>query len=132
MRAYSPDLRARVLRALDEGMSKREAARIFDVGLSTVKRYAKQRHETGSLASKPIPGRPARIEKVQQEALRSQIIASPEATLSRHCQLWEQAHGTRVSTATMSRAIRRLGWRYKNGRWVSPGAPRRFAPASDR
>ena len=61
MKAYSPDLRERILRALEGGMSTSEAARVFDVGISTVKRYVRQQQETGSLTPKPIPGRPARI-----------------------------------------------------------------------
>ena len=36
-----------------------------------------------------------------------------EATLERHCELWERGHGVRVSVATMSRAVRGLGWTYK-------------------
>jgi hypothetical protein len=40
VKAYSIDLRTKIMRAVDAGMSKSEAARVFDVGLSTVKRYA--------------------------------------------------------------------------------------------
>jgi transposase len=36
MKAYSPDLRARILGAVDAGMSKSEAARVFRVGRATV------------------------------------------------------------------------------------------------
>ncbi|MGN6362656.1 MAG: helix-turn-helix domain-containing protein, partial [Thermomicrobiales bacterium] len=36
MRAYSVDLRARIVRAVENGMSKAEAARRYEVGLSTV------------------------------------------------------------------------------------------------
>lgn len=125
MKAYSPDLRERILRALDGGMSPSEIARVFDVGLSTVKRYARQQRETGSLIPKPIPGRPARISAAEHAALRAQIEAYPTASLARHCELWEQAHGTRVSTATMSRVIRRIGWTYEDGCWVPLGPPKR-------
>ena len=34
-------------------------------------------------------------------------------TLDEHCRVWETEHGQRVSTATMSRAITRLGWTRK-------------------
>jgi transposase len=40
MKAYSKDLRRKIVNALGRGMSKAEAARIFGVGISTVKRYA--------------------------------------------------------------------------------------------
>lgn len=125
MKAYSPDLRARILRALDGGMSTSEAARVFDVGISTVKRYVRQQQETGSLTPKPIPGRPARIGTSDYAALQAQLEAYPAETLARHCDLWEQKHSTRVSIATMSRAIRRLGWIHKDGRWVPQGPSKR-------
>jgi transposase len=49
-----------------------------------------------------------------------------EATLERHCQLWEEHQGVRISLATMSRAIRnKLGWTLKNRRWVPPSETKR-------
>ena len=43
-----------------------------------------------------------------------QLEANDEATLERHCELWEEKRGVRDSVATMSRAIRnKLGWTYK-------------------
>jgi transposase len=125
MKAYSPDLRERILRALDGGMSTSEAARVFDVGISTVKRYVRQQRETGSLAPKPIPGRPARIGPAEHAALQAQLESHPTETLARHCELWEQQHGTRVSIATMSRVIRRLGWVHRDGRWVRASLAKR-------
>ena len=41
MRAYSEDLRKKIVTALERGMSKAEAARTFDVSLSSVKRYVR-------------------------------------------------------------------------------------------
>jgi transposase len=38
MKAYSKDLRQKIVDALGRGMSKAQAARIFGVGISTVKR----------------------------------------------------------------------------------------------
>lgn len=125
MKAYSPDLRERILRALEGGMSTSEAARVFDVGISTVKRYVRQQQETGSLAPKPIPGRPARIGTAEHAALQAQLEAYPVLTLARHCELWEQEYGMRVSIATMSRVIRRIGWIYKGGRWIPSGPSKR-------
>lgn len=45
MKAYSVDLRTKILEAGDKGMSKTEAARIFGVSRSAVKRYAAARRE---------------------------------------------------------------------------------------
>ena len=39
MKAYSEDLRLRIVAAVDRGMPRSEAARVFGVGQATVKRY---------------------------------------------------------------------------------------------
>jgi len=69
MKAYSSDLRTKIMDAVDAGMSKSEAARTFRVGLATIKRYAALRREQGSLVPKPPPGRPPTIRPEQQEIL---------------------------------------------------------------
>jgi transposase len=125
MRPYSPDLRAKILAAVDAGMSKSQAARIFDVGLATIKRYAALRRDHGTLAPKPHPGRRPLIRSEQQkEVLRAQLLAHPDAYLDEHCELWEAQTGVRLSTSAMSRTIRRLGFTRKKGRWVPPSATR--------
>jgi transposase len=118
MCAYSPDLRAKILAAVDAGLSKSQAARTFGVGLATIKRYAALRREQGSLDPKPHSGRPRTIRPEQQEVLRAQVTAHPAAYLDEHCVLWEAEWGVRISTSTMSRAIRKLGFTRKKGRWV--------------
>jgi transposase len=113
MKAYSQDLRERVVRAVDQGMSQREAARTFSVSEPTVKRYLKQRRETGSLAPKAIPGRPKKKIGHLLERLRPQLEAHPDATLKEHCRLWEAETGAKVSPSTIGRAIERLKWTRK-------------------
>jgi len=61
MRAYSTDLKERLVRAVADGQPMRGAARRFEVAVTTVKRAVVQERETGSLARKPIPGRPRAI-----------------------------------------------------------------------
>jgi transposase len=113
MKAYSTDLRERVVRAIEEGCPREEIVRLFGVSRATVKRYAKQYRETGDLAPKTIPGRPAVKEASLQSGLWSQLEANRDATLEEHCHIWEATHGQRVSAATMGRAIKNLGWTRK-------------------
>jgi len=113
MKAYSEDLRERVVTAVDQGMSRREVVRLFGVSEASIKRYLKLRHETGSLAPKAIPGCPPRKTGMLQERLRPQLEAHPDATLEEHCRLWEAQTGVKVSTSTMRRAIQRLRWTWK-------------------
>src|SRR6266536_3754180 len=112
-----PDLRERVLRAIDQGKAQKEVVDLFGVSLSTVKRYLKQRSQLGHVQPKKIPGRPPTKRAKLQESLLTQLEAYPDATFQEHCDIWEKESGIRVSIMTMSRAIDPLGWtRKKNVR----------------
>lgn len=116
MKAYSVDLRERVLMACDSGVSVAGVARTFNIGYATVRRYQAQREERGTLVPKPIPGRPALIPREQYTDLVAQLEANDDATLAEHCQLWEKSHGVKVSEATMCRTIANTGWTRKKRR----------------
>jgi transposase len=128
MRAYSNDLRQRILHAVDQGHRQAEIVAAFQVSLATIKRYLKQRRETGTLTVKPIPGRPPKKRAALEAELTAQLTAHDDVTLEQHCQLWESTHGQQVSTATMRRAIARLGWTRKKNHWVPPSGVRLRGP----
>jgi transposase len=113
MKPYSQDLRERVVKAVDEGLSRSEIVHLFGVSEATIKRYLKLRRETGSLAPKSIPGYPPRKIGALQKGLQPQLEAHPDTTLEEHCRLWEAQTGVKVSISTMSDAIRRLKWTWK-------------------
>jgi hypothetical protein len=56
MRAYSEDLRTKVVEAVNRGMKKCEASYTFGLSLSSVKRYVEARCEGRSLLPKKRPG----------------------------------------------------------------------------
>jgi transposase len=116
MKAYSEDLRLRIVAAVDGGMPRSEAARLFGVGRATVKRYLALRRETGGLAPRPRHGPPPIKTSALREALPARLEAAPDATLAEHCAWYAGAAGVRVSGATISRAIARLGWTRKKSR----------------
>jgi transposase len=113
MRAYSQDLRQRVLQAIDAVQRQTTVAKTFSVSVATIKRYLKQRREMGHILPKAIPGRPAVKGAVLQAHLRAQLEAYPDATREKHCQMFEAAHGIVVSPASISRARAALGWTRK-------------------
>lgn len=127
MKAYSTDLRERILPAIDQGTPRVEVALTFQVSLSTIKRYLKRRQVAGDLRRSPVRGRPSTSGAALDAQLAPQLAAHADATLEQHCHLWEQAHGQRISTATMSRAIARLGWTRKKRHWQPPSAAKRIA-----
>ena len=104
MKAYSQDLRQRVLRAVDQGHTQAEIAKTFAISVATIKRYLKQRRETGHVEPNAIPGRPARKGAALRAGLREQLETHPDATREEHCQMWEAKHGIKVSPASISRA----------------------------
>ena len=124
MCAYSPDLRSKVVAAVERDGNKHQVARSFGISVSSVKRYVRQWQEDGTLDPKPHPGRPPTIRPEQEEALRAQVTEHPAAYLDEHCRLWEAAHGMHVSLSAMSRSIRKLGYTRKKGRWVRVSATR--------
>jgi transposase len=113
MQAYSQDLRERVLRAVDQGMSHQEVVQVLGVSLATIGRYLKQRREMGHVRPKAIPGHPRIKGAALQADLSDQLRANPDATREQHCQMWEERTGIRVSPASISRARMTLGWTRK-------------------
>jgi transposase len=132
MKAYSTDLRERVILAANQGMPQTEIAKVFAISLSTIKRYW---HRNGERPQhcKPsrLKARPSKKLEPLQLDLSQMLAAAPDATLEQHCQTWEHRHGIKVSPSTMSRAIRRLGWTRKKRRWEPPNATRLLATTGE-
>ena len=123
MDIYSKDLRIRALAAVDRGIPRKEVVEVFSISLTTLKRWLKMRREGKDLSPGVSTGRRRRILATLEEKrlLWDQLQDNDDATLERHCQLWEERTGVRVSISAMSRAIReKLGWTYKKRRWVPP------------
>ena len=108
MRAYSLDLRTRILSALDAGQPVTVVAERFAVSGRTVRRYRQQWQQRGSLQARTSPGRPRLIGPDQEAALAAQEAAQPDATLALHCQRWFAQTGQRLSMAAMCRSLQRL------------------------
>lgn len=113
MKAYSADLRHRVLAAVDRGMPRPEVAATFDVSLATIKRWIRRQRTTGSCDVLPRPGRPARLGAALDAGIVEQLQAHPDATLAEHCTIWQDQTGQAISSATLRRAITRAGWTRK-------------------
>jgi transposase len=128
MRAYSVDLRQRVLTALDRGMARQQVVVTFGVSLATLKRWLVLRRTATALTPKTPSGRCRTIPVAQHAALWAQLEAHPDATLAQHTQMWNTTHGVTLSYRTLGRAITRLGWTRKKRRWQPPNAMSR--PAS--
>ena len=79
---YSEDLRIRAVEAVANGMSRRQVARLFKVGASSVIRWTELHEQTGGVAAKPMGGsRGTSIEGSDREWLLARIAAEPDLTL---------------------------------------------------
>ncbi len=123
MNAYSKDLRLKVLAAVERGVPRREVSGLLGISLATISRYVKLKSSGEDVAPKPSPGRTAKIfgGSGHGGALWRQL-ENDTATLREHCELLEKERGVSVSVATMSRAVRKLGWTFKKDRWEPPRA----------
>ncbi len=117
MRAYSEDLRKKIVAAVERGMPKAQAARTFDVSLSSVKRYARRVRQGDSLEPKKSPGRPRKIDEIAQLLLEKDVEERPSATISQRRSFLEHITGTTLSDSTLRRLMKRLGFSQKNGQW---------------
>jgi transposase len=118
MRAYSVDIRERIIKRWQDGQSKAEIGRALDMSLSTVKRCISQYQQTGSVVGKVRKPRHKAIDNEQQAALVAQLQAHHDYTLEQHRQAWAAQQKVLVSVATLWRAIDAVGWTYKKRHWV--------------
>jgi transposase len=117
MRAYSEDLRKKIASAIERGMPKAQAARLFDVSLSSVKRYAKIASQGGSLEPKKSPGGPRKADQKVQLLLEKDVEERPSATISQRRRFLEHLTGSTLSDSTVRRLMKRMGFSQKNGVW---------------
>src|SRR5215211_6784141 len=119
MDAYSEDLRKKIVEALQQRrMNKSEAARAFGVSLSSVKRYAKAARERRSLSPGKAPGKRPKLDEKARRLLEANVEERPFAKLADRREYLRRVAGVSVSESTLSRAIRRMGFGRKKGRWV--------------
>src|SRR3954471_15464951 len=124
VRAYSMDLRQRVVAAVDAGLTQSQAAARFGVSLRTVERYLARRRMTGSLAAtEQRHGPEPKVRRQLQAWLPDRLDAAADATLAEHVAAFVAAGGARVSLASMSRAI--TGLPPEPDQALTPGGRRR-------
>jgi transposase len=118
MKAYSEDLRKKIVAALERGMPKTQAARLFDVSLSSVKRYSRMARQGNSLAPKKRPGRTPKVDEKAKTLLNEHMKERPAATIAERIGFLQSITGERLSYSTIRRLLKRLGWSRKKGVWV--------------
>jgi transposase len=115
MKAYSVDLREKVVAAVDnkEG-SLREIAKRFRVSKSFIDKLIKQRREIGTIAPLPHGGGSTPLVDVEKEVLvGNRVLENIDSTLQELCDYLEKRSKVRVSQSTMCRLLQKLDLRRK-------------------
>ena len=113
----SEDLRIRVIRAVESGMSRNAAARRFGVSIASAVRWMAAYLRSGQTAPKPRGGdlRSGRIE-AQSELLMSAVEQTPDITLSELRQRLIDERGETFAISTIHDFYRRHGVTFKKRR----------------
>ena len=119
MDAYSEDLRRKIVEGVvQRRMNKSEAARVFGVSLSSVKRYVKAACEGRSLSPGKAPGKRPLLDEKARRLLEADVKERPFAKLKDRREYLKKVAGVSVSESTLSRTLRKMGFGRKKGRWV--------------
>ncbi len=115
MRAYSLDLRQKIIRAYDRGAStQRQIAETFGVSLSFVEKLLRRRRITGNISSLPHGGGGQRLcNQPAQDVVCRRVKEQPDATLEELCEGLLEEQGIQISVATMCTELKRLDLRRK-------------------
>ena len=118
--AYSNDLRVRVLKDADAGLTSKELAERYHVSRAWVDALKQRRRETGAFAARPQTTFRGRVLAGADERLAALLAARPDATLAE----LREALATSAGLTTVWRAIGRLGFTVKKN-----GVRRRATPS---
>jgi transposase len=110
--AYSMDLRERVLRDADAGLSSKELATRYHVSRAWVDALKQRRRASGTSAPRVQTKFRARVLAAQEDRLVALITARPDATLAE----LRDALPTSAGLSTLWRTIGRLGFTVKKTR----------------
>jgi transposase len=126
MKAYSLDLRDKILRACHQRFGSQQAiATLFGVSQSFVEKLLRRHRTTGDIAPRPhAGGRHASCDEAALVFVRRVVQTQPDATLAELCAQLYTHCGIRVSVPTMSRLAKQLGLPRKK----SPSMPASRTP----
>lgn len=103
-KAYSSDLRIRVIKYIEEGNSQKSTCLTFKIGSTTVSRWYKEYKSEGRLKPKLRGGSKG---KVDLKLLKDFVDENPNKTLMEIGQIFK------VSAEAVRKRLNQLGYRYK-------------------
>ena len=126
MRAYSIDLRERVVASVENGECNiPAAARRYKVSEPTIERWVARKRRTGDVAPFAHAGGPSRKLAAAEATIRAAVKAQPDATLQELCERVEKETGIRSDRSMMCRELARLKLPRKKSRSMPASETRR-------
>ncbi len=121
-RSLSADLRGRVIAAIEDGASTREAARRFQIGISTAGSWHRRYRETGEMEARK-QGQPSRSKLDPHEAFILALIEeAPDITLAEIVERLAAGPGVRAAPSTVWLLLDRRGITFKKRRRTRPSS----------
>jgi transposase len=132
MRAYSMDIRERVIENLDHE-SMRKTAKRFRVSEYFVYRLKQRYRAAGTLAPKPHGGgHGPLVDEAGGEFIRGVLAEASDLTLKELCERSEGRFACKVSKSSMDRALRRLNLTRKKRPSTTPNRRRNVSNGNGR
>ena len=127
-RAYSADLRERVLDAVADGASARAAAARFGIGVATAVRWVRRWRDTGSRIAYR-QGHPTRSPLDAHEVFLIALVeAAPDITLDEMCTRLRDERGIEVARVTVWRFFARCSCSFKKRRAMRTSRREKTSP----
>jgi transposase len=112
-----PEAETAIASAARSRMSRRQAARLFDLGVSTVINWVRRDRETGSSVANPMGGdRRSRLTGEHRAWLLDRVAAAPDLTLEELREELKQQRGISVGYGTVWRFFEREEITFKKNR----------------
>jgi transposase len=126
MKAYSTDLRERVIASVESGECNiPEAARRYKVSEPSLERWLARKRKTGRSAPLPHAGGVPRKLAAAEAVIRAAVKAQPDATLQELCEQVEREPKIQSDPSMMCRELARLKLPRKKSRSMPASGTRR-------
>ncbi len=106
---YSYDLRQKVIQAIDNGMRKSEASRVFALSRNTIDLWLKRRETTGEFQAHMGYQKGSRHKITNWDSFREFAQAHGELTTAEMAEVWSE----KVSRHTISRGLKKINFTRK-------------------
>jgi transposase len=131
-KAYSQDLRSRVLAGADDGARVGQIAALLRVSVSYVSKVLSRRRATGEITARPQRCHLTPKLETLHAAIGAEVAARPDVTLAELRRWLNETHQVSASEGLMHKTLVRLGLTFKKNPSAPPSRIARTSPRRGR